>query len=117
MCFKHKIKNKIKNLIIRIKLAKLGIDIIEAGFPATSNNDFEAMKTIAKEVGNVVDANGYIPVICGLSRCNEKDIRKAWEAIKYAKRPRIHGQSQGGARGGSCPLELAKKIMYDILLL
>ena len=89
MCFKHQIKNKIKNLIIRIKLAKLGVDIIEAGFPTASNDDFEAMKTIAKEVGNVVDANGYILVIYGLSRCNEKDIRKAWEAVKYSKRPKI----------------------------
>ena len=67
MCFKHKIKNKIKNLIIRIKLAKLGVDIIEAGFPTASNDDFEAMKTIAKEVGNAVDADRYLPVICGLS--------------------------------------------------
>lgn len=48
------------------------------------------MKAIAKEVGNAVDADGYVPVICGLSRCNEKDIRRAWEAVKYAKRPRIH---------------------------
>ena len=49
------------------QLAKLGVDIIEAGFPAASNDDFEAMKTVAKEVGNAVDANGYLPVICGLS--------------------------------------------------
>lgn len=48
------------------------------------------MKQIAKEVGNAVDKDGYVPVICGLSRCNEKDIRKAWEAVKYAKKPRIH---------------------------
>ncbi|KHN37280.1 2-isopropylmalate synthase 2, chloroplastic [Glycine soja] len=40
-------------------------------------------------VGNAVD-DGYVPAICGLSRCNEKDIRTAWEAVKYAKRPRIH---------------------------
>ncbi|KAM5577473.1 hypothetical protein ABKV19_008026 [Rosa sericea] len=45
---------------------------------------------IAKEVGNFVDKDGYVPVICGLSRCNEKDIKTAWEAVKYAKRPRIH---------------------------
>ncbi|XP_065866948.1 2-isopropylmalate synthase 2, chloroplastic-like isoform X1 [Euphorbia lathyris] len=72
------------------QLTKLGVDIIEAGFPAASNEDFEAVKTIAKEVGNAVDGDGYVPVICGLSRCNEKDIRTAWEAVKYAKRPRIH---------------------------
>ncbi|KAK4566829.1 hypothetical protein RGQ29_002901, partial [Quercus rubra] len=78
-----------EKLDIARQLAKLGVDIIEAGFPAASNDDFEAVKTIAKEVGNTVDADGYVPVICGLSRCNEKDIRRAWEAVKYAKRPRI----------------------------
>ncbi|KAJ4723169.1 2-isopropylmalate synthase [Melia azedarach] len=72
------------------QLAKLGVDIIEAGFPAASKDDFEAVKTIAKDVGNAVDENGYVPVICGLSRCNERDIKTAWEAVKYAKRPRIH---------------------------
>ncbi|WCJ41432.1 2-isopropylmalate synthase 1 [Euphorbia peplus] len=72
------------------QLAKLGVDIIEAGFPAASNEDFEAVKTIAMEVGNNVDEEGYVPVICGLSRCNEKDIRTAWESVKYARRPRIH---------------------------
>ncbi|MED6130863.1 2-isopropylmalate synthase 2, chloroplastic [Stylosanthes scabra] len=79
-----------EKLDIARQLAKLGVDIIEAGFPAASNEDFEAVKMIAKEVGNAVDADGYVPVICGLSRCNEKDIRTAWEAVKYAKRPRIH---------------------------
>ncbi|GMY32378.1 2-isopropylmalate synthase 1, chloroplastic-like isoform X4 [Fagus crenata] len=79
-----------EKLDIARQLARLGVDIIEAGFPASSNDDFEAVKAIAKEVGNAVDGDGYVPVICGLSRCNEKDIRRAWEAIKYAKRPRIH---------------------------
>ncbi|XP_065634660.1 2-isopropylmalate synthase 1, chloroplastic [Quercus suber] len=78
-----------EKLDVARQLAKLGVDIIEAGFPAASNGDFEAVKTIAKEVGNAIDVNRYVPVICGLSRCIEKDIRKAWEAIKYAKRPRI----------------------------
>lgn len=79
-----------EKLDIARQLAKLGVDIIEAGFPASSKDDFEAVKTIAMEVGNAVDRDGYVPVICGLSRCNEKDIRTAWEAVKYAKRPRIH---------------------------
>ncbi|KDP42866.1 hypothetical protein JCGZ_23808 [Jatropha curcas] len=79
-----------EKLDIARHLSKLGVDIIEAGFPAASNDDFEAVKTIAKEVGNAVDDEGYVPVICGLSRCNEKDIKTAWEAVKYAKRPRIH---------------------------
>lgn len=66
------------------------MDIIEAGFPAASKDDFEAVKQIALDVGNAVDNDGYVPVICGLSRCNENDIRTAWEAVKYAKRPRVH---------------------------
>ncbi|XP_021609224.1 2-isopropylmalate synthase 2, chloroplastic isoform X2 [Manihot esculenta] len=79
-----------EKLDIARQLSKLGVDIIEAGFPAASKDDFEAVKTIAKEVGNAVDEDDYVPVICGLSRCNEKDIRTAWEAVQYAKRPRIH---------------------------
>lgn len=79
-----------EKLDIARQLAKLGVDIIEAGFPAASKEDFEAVKIIAKEVGNDVDEDGYVPVICGLSRCNENDIRTAWEAVKHAKRPRIH---------------------------
>ncbi|XP_050376916.1 2-isopropylmalate synthase 2, chloroplastic-like [Argentina anserina] len=82
--------NPKEKLDIARQLAKLGVDIIEAGFPAASKDDFEAVKTIAKEVGNFVDNDGYVPVICGLSRCNKNDIKTAWEAVKYAKRPRIH---------------------------
>ncbi|CAI0397188.1 unnamed protein product [Linum tenue] len=72
-----------EKLDIARQLIKLGVDVIEAGFPAASKDDFEAVKAIAEEIGNAV-------VICGLSRCNEKDIRTAWDAVKYAKRPRIH---------------------------
>ncbi|KAI6699214.1 hypothetical protein NL676_019333 [Syzygium grande] len=79
-----------EKLDIARQLAKLGVDVIEAGFPAASNDDFEAVKAIALEVGNAVDASGYVPIICGLSRCNEKDIRAAWEAVRFAKRPRVH---------------------------
>ncbi|XP_057498949.1 2-isopropylmalate synthase 2, chloroplastic-like isoform X2 [Actinidia eriantha] len=79
-----------EKLDIGRQLAKLGVDIIEAGFPAASKDDLEAVKMIAKEVGNEIDENGYVPVICGLSRCNKRDIDAAWEAVKYAKRPRIH---------------------------
>ncbi|KAK7854762.1 2-isopropylmalate synthase 2, partial [Quercus suber] len=79
-----------EKLDIARQLAKLNVDIIEASFPATSNDDFEAVKAIAKEVGNAVDVDGYVPIICGLSWCKEKDIRRAWEAVKYTKRPRIH---------------------------
>ncbi|XP_047330475.1 2-isopropylmalate synthase A-like [Impatiens glandulifera] len=79
-----------EKLDIARQLAKLGVDIIEAGFPAASKDDLEAVKSIAKEVGNTIDENGYVPVICGLARCNKKDIDASWEAVKYAKRPRIH---------------------------
>ncbi|KAG7036701.1 2-isopropylmalate synthase 2, chloroplastic, partial [Cucurbita argyrosperma subsp. argyrosperma] len=79
-----------EKLDIARQLVKLGVDIIEAGFPAASKEDFEAVKMIAADVGNAVNEDGYVPVICGLSRCNENDIRTAWEAVKYAKRPRIH---------------------------
>ncbi|KAJ8774849.1 hypothetical protein K2173_018108 [Erythroxylum novogranatense] len=79
-----------QKLDIARQLAKLGVDIIEAGFPAASKDDFEAVRSIAMDVGNAVGEDGYVPVICGLSRCNEKDIRAAWDAVKHAKRPRIH---------------------------
>ncbi|KAJ8558082.1 hypothetical protein K7X08_004848 [Anisodus acutangulus] len=77
-----------EKLDVARQLAKLGVDVIEAGFPASSEADLEAVKLIAMEVGN--NSEGYIPVICGLARCNKRDIDKAWEAVKYAKKPRIH---------------------------
>ncbi|KAL7177012.1 hypothetical protein ACSBR2_030362 [Camellia fascicularis] len=79
-----------EKLDIARQLSKLGVDVIEAGFPASSKDDLQAVKVIAQEVGNAVDENGYVPVICGLARCNKRDIDAAWEAVKYAKRPRIH---------------------------
>ena len=61
---------------------ELGVDIIEAGFPAASNGDFEAVKAIAKEIKN--------SVIAGLCRANKNDIDRCWEAVKHAVKPRIH---------------------------
>ncbi|MED6205922.1 2-isopropylmalate synthase 2, chloroplastic [Stylosanthes scabra] len=78
-----------QKLDIARQLAKLGVDVIEAGFPCSSNDNFTAVKMIAEEVGSKVDDDGYVPVILGVARCNEKDIEIAWEAIKGAKRPRI----------------------------
>jgi len=63
-------------------LVELGIDVIEAGFPITSPGDFEAVKTIAKEVKGAT--------IAALARANKKDIEVAWEAVKYSDSPRIH---------------------------
>lgn len=71
-----------EKLIIAKQLARLGVDVIEAGFPISSEGDFESVKLIAKKVEG--------PIICGLARCMEEDIKKAWEAVKYSKKPRIH---------------------------
>eukprot|EP00889_Picochlorum_renovo_P004132 jgi/Picre1/31162/NNA_006516.t1 len=79
-----------KSSISPDSLSKLGVDIIEAGFPVASPDDFEAVKAIATEVGNEVHPDGYVPVICGLSRTRENDLKTAWEAVKMAKRPRVH---------------------------
>jgi 2-isopropylmalate synthase len=67
------------------QLARLGVDIIEAGFPAASPGDLEAVKRVAGEVGT---ADG--PVIAGLCRTNPRDIDAAWDAVSPAAHPRIH---------------------------
>ncbi|RDX90498.1 2-isopropylmalate synthase 2, chloroplastic, partial [Mucuna pruriens] len=103
-----------EKLDVARQLAKLGVDIIEAGFPAASKDDFEAVKIIAQEVGNAVDADGYVPVICGLSRCNENDIRTAWEAVKYAKRPRVHTFIATSAIHMEYKLRMSKEKVIDI---
>jgi 2-isopropylmalate synthase len=74
-------------------LSRLGVDVIEAGFPCASPDDFEAVKSIASTVG-VTPVEGRPsaepPVICGLARAAENDIKRAFEAVKVAKHPRIH---------------------------
>jgi 2-isopropylmalate synthase len=77
--------NSAEKLEIARHLALLGVDIIEAGFPAASPDDLLAVKRIAEEVGK---ADG--PIICGLARCVKGDIDKCWEAVQYAAKPRIH---------------------------
>jgi len=74
--------NASEKLEIAHQLVRLGVDVIEAGFPASSPGDFDAVQTIAREVEGAV--------ICGLARCMESDIRTCWEAIKDAEKPRIH---------------------------
>lgn len=71
-----------EKLEIAEQLVRLKVDIIEAGFPIASEGDFDAVKTIAERVRG--------PVVAALARTNEKDIKCAAEAIKNAKRPRIH---------------------------
>src|SRR5215213_11277133 len=64
------------------QLARLGVDVIEAGFPAASPDDFAAVQQIAREVRG--------PVIAGLARCVPEDIDQCWQAVKDAANPRIH---------------------------
>jgi len=71
-----------EKLQIAKQLEKLGVDIIEAGFPISSPGDFEAVRLIAKEVPT--------PVICALARAHPDDIDRAWEAVREAEHPRIH---------------------------
>ncbi|HMR99578.1 MAG TPA: 2-isopropylmalate synthase [Anaerolineales bacterium] len=81
-----------EKLEVARSLAMMGVDIIEAGFPAASPDDLEAVRRIAVEVGNpAVPANeARVPIIAGLARANKSDIDKAWEAVQSAQRPRIH---------------------------
>src|SRR5438876_2324952 len=72
-----------EKLEVARQLARLKVDVIEAGFPVISEGDFTAVQTIAKEVKG--------PTICGLARCVPKDIDAAGEAVKPAgKKGRIH---------------------------
>jgi 2-isopropylmalate synthase len=77
--------NSAEKLEVARQLAVLGVDVIEAGFPAASPDDLEAVRRIAQEVGK----NGG-PVIAGLARCWRDDIDKAWQAVREAAHPRIH---------------------------
>lgn len=74
--------NLSEKLEVAQALINLGVDIIEAGFPIASPGDFEAVREIA--------SNFHGATICGLARCNEKDIDRAWEALKHSDDPRIH---------------------------
>lgn len=73
--------NLSEKLDIARQLEAMGVDIIEAGFPASSRGDFEAVKTVAENVGCTVAA---------LCRCTREDIETGWEAVKRAKKPRLH---------------------------
>jgi 2-isopropylmalate synthase len=81
-----------EKLEVARSLARMGVDIIEAGFPAASPDDLEAVRRIAIEVGTQPKGqpDAKVPVITGLARANKPDIDKAWEAIKDANKPRIH---------------------------
>jgi 2-isopropylmalate synthase len=74
------------NFVEKIRMAKqlehLQVDVMEAGFPIASEGDFESVKEIAKQIRTVT--------VAGLCRANDNDIDRAWEALKYAQKPRIH---------------------------
>ena len=74
--------NKQEKLEIAQQLARLGVDVIEAGFPIASPGDFEGVQAIAQDVEG--------PVICGLARTSHQDIDAAWNAVKDSGRPRVH---------------------------
>jgi 2-isopropylmalate synthase len=74
--------NLTEKLEVAQALVELGVDVIEAGFPIASPGDFKAVRQIAQAVGGAV--------ICGLARCRSEDIDRAWEAVRFAQRPRIH---------------------------
>ena len=74
--------NIAEKITLARQLARLGVDIIEAGFPVASEGDFEAVRTIAREVRG--------PVIAGLARATTGDIDRCWDAVRHAAHPRIH---------------------------
>src|SRR3954454_25117530 len=71
-----------EKLEIADQLARLGVDVIEAGFPIASDGDFESVEAIAKAVKG--------PIITGLSRTGFKDVDRAWEAVRHSDKKRIH---------------------------
>ncbi len=74
--------NMEEKIQIARQLERMGVDVIEAGFPIASDGDFEAVSQIARELKK--------SVVCGLARAVEVDIKRCWEAVKHAKKPRIH---------------------------
>jgi len=74
--------NQQEKLRLAHQLDRLGVDVIEAGFPIASDGDFESVKAIAQVVRR--------PIIAGLARACRPDIERAWEALRHATRPRIH---------------------------
>ncbi len=85
-----------EKLEIARQLTRLGVDIIESGFAAASPDDLKAIQMISRDSGTLegiaqwTDEALTPPTICSLSRAHERDIDKAWEAVQYAEKPRIH---------------------------
>jgi 2-isopropylmalate synthase len=79
--------NTAEKLEIAHQLARLNVDVIEAGFPIASPGDFEAVQAISRALN---DGPAQPPIIAGLARANPTDVERAWEAVRDAERPRIH---------------------------
>ena len=74
--------SKDDKLRIARQLERMRVDVIEAGFPAASDGDFESVQAVARAIKD--------SMVCGLARANERDIRRCGEAVKVAVRPRVH---------------------------
>ncbi len=74
--------NLSEKLVLARQLERLGVDVLEAGFPIASQGDFESVRAIAEEL--------TLTSVCGLARTDPKDIERAAEALEHAKKPRIH---------------------------
>src|SRR5512139_2347972 len=91
--------NAKQKLEIARQLERLGVDVIEAGFPCSSPGDAAAVKLVAQEVRG--------PVIAGLARAVKEDIDICWDSVREAERPRIH------VFLGSSDIHVAKKLRMD----
>ena len=91
--------NKKQKIEIAEQLARLGVDVMEAGFPCSSPDDLEAVRAISEAVKG--------PIVAGLARAVKEDIDIAWEAVRRAERPRIHTFL------GSSDIHLQKKLRRD----
>src|SRR5438477_12203731 len=78
--------NAVEKLEMARQLARLNVDVIEAGFPISSDEDFEAVREVEKQVGTVEGA----PISCGYSRVGIGDIDRAGEVVKHARGSRMH---------------------------
>ncbi|MCK4964212.1 MAG: 2-isopropylmalate synthase, partial [Dehalococcoidia bacterium] len=81
-----------EKLEIARQLARLGVDVIEAGFPAASADDLRSVQCVSQVVGRLYNENphGRVPIICALARATQGDIDIAWSAVRDALHPRIH---------------------------
>ncbi|XP_020589067.1 2-isopropylmalate synthase A-like [Phalaenopsis equestris] len=76
-----------QKIAVARNLVLLGVDVIDAGFPISSQEDFDAVKSIAEEVGSA--QGGHVPIICCVARCSKRDIDAAWAAVGGVRRSRV----------------------------